>query len=191
MDRPIYARDQMTTKVFVMAGTMTVADALAGLQEQGGRYGVVIDQGLLVPVVLDAGSVANAADQSARVSEFVASLPWHAPVEKDQSLADVILEIADTFVADERLNGLVVVDDEQLAIGVIPRTVLAAVAADIVRRGGDIGGLEGLPIIIGRMFSCAVDQEEKLVTYYEPSNPPRCRYGHVMKRGALATHFGG
>jgi hypothetical protein len=180
----------MTTSFSELTGTMLVAEALARLLAPKVSYGVVVEPESRVPIVLDSGTLSAAAGRSATVGALAATLPWHVPVAADQPLEGVILENALAIAANDRLAGIVVVDDKRRIVGVIPRGKLADAAVDLIRRGGESDVLEGLPVLTGVIFTCEEDGEKRVVTYYDPSDPPRCNSGHLMKRGELAPGTG-
>ncbi|MFJ1791085.1 hypothetical protein [Kitasatospora griseola] len=43
--------------------------------------------------------------------------------------------------------------------------------------------MPGLPLTT-LLFTCAVHQEDQVVAYYDPEEPPRCSHGDLMARKA-------
>ncbi|MFN8490282.1 MAG: hypothetical protein U0350_22030 [Caldilineaceae bacterium] len=160
---------------------LTVAQAIEQLGREQKTYGVVRVAGEELAVLVTAGMLRRAPDLQASVGNFAKTLPSLAPVKRNDVIEQVVRRLANALVSDPKLAGLIVQDDQEV-IGIVSRPKLVEIAGRVITRGGDASRLEGASSLLGVYYYCPVDGEEKLVSYYNPANPPRCRQGHLMKR---------
>jgi hypothetical protein len=99
-------------------------------------------------------------------------------LEADLPLDAAVERLAMSFVLNPSLaGGLVEIGADHW--GVVPRRVFVEHAGLMTTRGGG-DRLEGAPVGL-LVFECEEDHDRKVVAYYDPDNPPRCRNGHLMK----------
>ena len=173
-------KNSLSHDFIVLDPKVTVEQALKQLGQK--TYGVIADPQAELPILVTAGVLKRFSAQQVTIGTMAAALPRPAPVQPDARLDQVASVLATDLVANPDLAGLLVWDDHQKVVGILPRQILARVAARLIERGGDTGRLEGASTVTGIYFYCPIDNEEKLVSYYDPANPPKCSNNHLMKR---------
>lgn len=173
-------KNSLSQDFILLDPKLSVEQALKQLGQK--TYGVITEPQAELPVLVTAGVLKRFSDQQATIGSIAEALPRPAPVQPDVRLDQVASVLATDLVANPDLAGLVVWDDRQKVVGILPRQVLARVAARLIERGGDTSRLEGASAVAGVYFYCPIDGEEKLVSYYDPANPPKCSNNHLMKR---------
>ena len=166
---------------------VTVADPntdAAELQDRlwraGHRFGVLMDAAVVVGVVTRE-RLASAPSGMAAAGVAV----WPLPVFTTETNVD---EIADRVRAafeglPDDLRGIVIVR-AGMPVGFVSQESFDAVAGrpgGRTMRGVDLGTLAGAPVS-RLIFRCETHQEEVLISYYDPSAPPKCSHGDLMSR---------
>ena len=182
MNNPTFVRDELSKDFIILDPEQTVAQATDELNQEKATVGIVNDPVAGFPGLVTKRLLKRSANKQEKLASLIASLPRPSPVRADDKLAPIVEVLAHELITDRSLAGLVVWDEQQQVIGVVPRKRLARVAAGMIERGGDSSRLEGASILTGAYFYCPQDGEEKLVSYYNPANPPKCKNGHLMKR---------
>jgi predicted transcriptional regulator len=157
----------------------SIADVVEKLRSV--KYGVVVCPELPFPSLVTT-DIINRIQGKNTVGELASQLPSLTPVLSEDNLQAVVLSIASDIISNPWVVGLTVSDGDGKVIGVVPRRDLARTAAQILERGGDTSRLEGSSVTAGARFYCPIDNEERIIVYYNPASPPRCSNGHVMKR---------
>jgi hypothetical protein len=100
-------------------------------------------------------------------------------IESPETLVEVVHTQAKNLELRPNLPGIVVTEQDKV-IGVLLRNIIITEASRVVTRGTGISRMEGPPL--GALFfKCSQDNERKMVTYYDPSKPPKCSQNHVME----------
>jgi CBS domain-containing protein len=175
-------KDALSQSFIVLDPAITAKEALHQMRGQNAIYGVVPDTQIAMPALVTIGFFDQTQDQQATVGGLTAKLAHLTPVPSTVSLEQAASLLATFFRANRNLAGLVIVDDQQQVIGIVPRQNLARAADRLVERGGDISRLEGEPILtVGTYYYCSKHNEKELITYWEYDNPPRCSKGDLME----------
>lgn len=175
-------RESMSQDFITLDPQATAAQAIEQLRQQSKPYGIIPDPQVGLPVLVTTRVLSRLPDQQARLEYIAEQLPRPTTVQPEAMLEQVARMLATDLVTKPNVTGLVVSDDQQNLVGVIPRHLLARAAAGMVERGGDISELAGDPIGIGADYICPLDGEERLISFYDPDDPPTCSQGHRMKR---------
>lgn len=171
-----HVRAEMTTGFVLLGAEETIAQAGERLAQAGVSFGIVTNpQG--VPICpVSAGELAALPSQEARLQE-ISKLPTFT-VDADARLDQTVSFSAQTLVENPELAGLVV-EDQGVVVGVLPRGTIRKYAQRIKTRGGDITELPGVPQIRAKYFVCPQQDFRKLIVRYDPDDPPTCPVHNV------------
>lgn len=164
-------RDTIVTEFVPLDAGQTIAEARRKLVQARATYGIVTNT-TGVPVALTtAGALAASPDPDAALQ--AAAMPPTFVVDGEISLDQAVSFSAQTLVEHPEIAGLVVQDHGQVA-GVLPRQAIRQRAQHIKTRGGDITELPGVPQTQAKYFVCPKGDYKKLVSQYDPNDPPVC-----------------
>lgn len=110
-------------------------------------------------------------------------LPVVSVVEEDADLDKTVRELAPQLLERQELAGAVVLRDGEIC-GILPRALITE-HARLLFTFERSRGLDGDPQIQRPVYACPQGDYEKPVSYYNPSNPPRCpKHGDLLVRKA-------
>lgn len=172
-----HVRAEMTADFVLLGAEETIAQAAERLAQAGVSFGIVTNpQG--VPICpVSAGELAALPSQEARLQEISRSPTF--TVDADARLDQTVSFSAQTLVENPDMAGLVV-EDQGVVVGVLPRRTIRKYAQRIKTRGGDITELPGVPQIRAKYFVCPQQDFKKLVVRYDPDDPPTCPIHNVV-----------
>jgi hypothetical protein len=99
-------------------------------------------------------------------------------VESPETLEEVVQNHTKELEVRPNLAWIVIKEQGQIR-GILPRHLIITQAKRVVTRGFGIDRLEGSPLDT-LFFKCKIDNERKIVNYYDPTDPPRCSKKHLM-----------
>ncbi|MFL6211950.1 MAG: hypothetical protein ACJ74W_24095 [Pyrinomonadaceae bacterium] len=156
---------------------MSVHDARLKLQSEHTSHALIVDtvRGARAALLSDK----QLAD--ARPDAILKNLVEHAPepltIRVPYDLDDVVQRHAKTLELRPNLPGILVEDGAEIKL--LPRQVIIKGATHVVTRGAQFYRLEGSPLDV-MFYECPIDFERKMVAYYDPNDPPRCKFKHLM-----------
>lgn len=108
-------------------------------------------------------------------------LPVVPSVEEDADLDEVVRELAPQLLERQEMAGAVVLRDGEIR-GVLPRALIAERARRLLDFQTN-RSLSGNPLVHRPVYACPQGDYEKPVSYYDPSDPPRCpSHGDLLVR---------
>jgi len=155
----------------------TVAKALETLEQANVTFGVVSDPagGWIATITL---RQLRDASKGTSVRTLVSGKPRPIVTEPGIKFDSVVKKLVHRPGFETDLADIVVQEQDKLR-GVVPRArIIDRASLIVIRWGAD--RLEGAPIDV-MLYECEICQERKLVAYYDPKNPPKCKAGHLMK----------
>jgi hypothetical protein len=156
----------------------TAGAALEAMRSEGTRVLLIVDGDRKQPKALLSEAELKQAEPDSLLREVARyAAPLSDSVRAPYVLDDVVRRHSGYLERWPNLPGLLVTYDE--GFRVLPREVVTKGASQVVTRGMNEGRLEGAPLDV-LFYECPIDHERKLVAYYDPRNPPRCRLGHDM-----------
>ncbi len=156
---------------------VTVGDALAQLAHANANYAVITDAGgQPARVITDQDLAGKGAGM--RLGELIDPNNPALTVSPDASMEQVVQKHSKSLVLHAQIRGIVVQDGNKI-VGVLPRQAVVEIASRSVKRG--LERLEGGPLTT-LWYECPIDHERRRVAYYDPTSPPTCKNGHLMKR---------
>jgi hypothetical protein len=159
--------------------TERAASLLERLVDDANTYGVIVDGAGVVGVV-DQTRLTTAPEGAAAVDVTVREV---AIVDADTAIDDIAAVVAALPDTGRGPGGAIVMRDGR-PTGFVPRARIEALASSPTDRDADLGGLSGLAgaPLSTLVFECAAHGESATIAYYDPSNPPRCTHGDLMRR---------
>jgi hypothetical protein len=155
----------------------TIQTAINDLQNAETAFGVVISVRNEKIAVISIDDLTKA-DGNKTVGTAVPENREIKVVESPETLEEVVENHAKYLELRPNLREIVVTENETV-VGVLPRNVIITGATRVVTRGAGILRMEGPPL--GALFfRCPEDNERRMVTYYNPDDPPLCSKQHVM-----------
>jgi hypothetical protein len=170
-DNVPYVRDLLDTTFVPLDARGTVVAAKELLEQAGRTYGVVISPDGVPIGLTTVGALSSVPDSRVAVGEFL-GLPAFI-VDADVLLDQAVSFSAQTFVENPEMSGLVVEENGKV-IGILTRQTARKYAQRIRTRGGDITELAGDPQSLAKYFVCPNKDYSKLISQYDPDNPPTC-----------------
>ena len=154
---------------------LTAGEALEKMRSEGVTIGLVVDRVRSLPKALLSERELERADPKTKLEKLVMHAPELVSVKAPYKLSDVVQRHAKYVELRPNLPGVLV--DVGEGFRVLPREIITKSATRVVTRGMNDGRLEGAPLDV-LFYKCPIDNERKLVAYYDPKNPPRCTLGH-------------
>ncbi len=170
-DKLPYVRDVLDTGFILLDANKSVAEAKELLAQTGSTYGVVVSPGELSIRLITVGSLSSISNSGSVLEEF-RSLPTFI-VDADILLDQAVSCSAQSLVENPKMSGLVV-EEKGKVIGVLTRQTARKHAQYITTRGGDTTELAGNPQSQAKYFVCPNKDYSKLISQYDPDNPPTC-----------------
>ncbi len=158
-----------------------VADVLQLMEEAKTPFGVVLDANGNLLALLTKEQLEKA-DREMAVRSAVVDMPLPIAVEKRTPLneTEAVKNVADQLDRSPLLPGVILVDHNKPTSILLGKTVLD-LAATLMARRGNMDRWEGGPVS-ELVFACDIDNEQKIIPYYDPDDPPKCSAGHSTKR---------
>lgn len=167
-------RDEPLTTV---PESQKAGEALAKMRSEATEFLLVVDGIMGRPKALLSKAELTEATPDSMLREVAKYAPEPINVNAPYDLDHVARRHSSYLEKWPNLPGILVKVGE--GFRVLPREVVTKGASRVVTRGMNEGRLEGAPLDV-LFFECPIDHERKLVSYYDPRNPPRCRLGHDM-----------
>ncbi len=164
-------------KVTKVAEDQTAGRALDAMRSEGTKVLLIVDSARGLPKALLSRVELEQALPDSPLEEVAKYAPEPVGVKAPYDLDRVAQRHSGYLERWPNLPGLLVETGE--GFRVLPREVITKGASKVVTRGMNEGRLEGAPLDV-LFYECPIDHERKLVAYYDPRNPPRCRLGHDM-----------
>jgi hypothetical protein len=158
-----------------------VDDALNKLQDAKALFAVVTSvRGEKIGLIhIDDLSKLSRAEGNKIITSAIPENQGLIIIESPETLVEVVHTQAKNLELRPNAPGIVVTKQDKV-IGFLPRNIIITEASRVVTRGAGISRMEGPPL--GALFfKCPQDNERKMVTYYDPSKPPKCSKNHVME----------
>lgn len=166
--------DKPVTKV---VENLTAGEALAKMHSEETEVLLIVDGVRRLPKALLLKAELEQVPPDSALQEVARYAPEPESVKAPYDLDYVAQRHSGYLEKWPNLPGLLV--DTGQDFRMLPREDITKGASRVVTRGMNQGRLEGAPLDV-LFYECPIDHERKLVAYYDPRNPPRCKLGHDM-----------
>jgi hypothetical protein len=154
-----------------------IVEAISDLRANSLDFAVVVSLRNEILGILSIAQLEKATPDK-QVKTLVASAQTPIIVDSQESLEDVVKKHSKDLELRPNLGGVIVTSEQQIS-GVLPRSLIINQARRVVTRGSGIARIEGSPLDT-LFFRCEIDNERKMISYYDPADPPRCSNNHKM-----------
>lgn len=171
MDQILFARDILEKNFVLISAEQTISQTRGELERSGVGYGVVVNAAGEPVALINAKMLEEAPDPDLPINTFSTTPAF--VVSSETLLDETVSYSAQTFVENPGLQGLIVEEGGEIS-GILSRKTIRFYAQQIAIRGGDITELAGVPQTRAKYFICPQQDYKKLVTRYDPDDPPTC-----------------
>lgn len=156
----------------------TIDQAITQLREGKISFGVITSNRKEFLKVVSMEELTAVEDKARLLRTLVPRDAEPIIVDSPETLDEVVQNYAKKLELRPNLPGIVVMEKGELS-GVLPRHIVVRQAKRVVTRSSSMVRIEGSPLD-ALFFKCPIDNERKMVNYYDPTEPPLCSNRHLM-----------